>query len=405
MSGDLDGPRPEQIQARVRRFAVLRAAQRALRDVAPPGELDSSLALGRRLLTRLRGLSGEGQAADVLDAQDALRGVDELLVRLAERIRDVLKETPTRALCNSLAPIADSEPGTIRALGAVVLETDLDSDATLSLVEFLVTALACEGPAGERVVARSPLEAMPELADVDAAHAHESHPEIDEAQQILGRAIGRIETADVGATRDRIRDYKRRLGLRILHPDVMAVAVAYNNAMGNRLARLVEEHRSLDAFAETLLGREGGDAELHRLAASAKVVLPLGRTAAARSRLFWHSLATVSLSVGLLVLALFLWPRSEVERLPTHSALDISPHLTAGVVSPDDGVQRFVGTVGDSWRGLDGPERQREVARIAARLSARGVESVTLVDANRRIQARHEGEALLFLRDPGGAAP
>jgi hypothetical protein len=397
---DLQAPGPAEIQARVRRFAVLRAAQRALRDVAPPGELDSSLALGRRLLSRLRGLSGEGQAADILDAEEALRGVDDLLTRLAERIRDVLKETPTRALCNSLAPIADSEPGTIRALGAVVLETDLDSDTTLSLVEFLVTALACTGAAGERKVVRTPLDAMPELADVDAPQAHEADPEIDEAEQILGRAIRRIDTADVGATRDRIRDYKRRLGLRILHPTVMAAAVAYNNAMGNRLARLIEEHRSLDAFAETLLGPDDGDAELHQIAASGHVVLPTGAAAATKSRLFWHSLATVGLSVGLLVLALFLWPRSDIERLPTNSAVDISQHLAAGYVSPDDGAQRFVGTVGASWQALDGPERQRVVARIAARLAARGVESVTLVDGDRQLQARHEGETLLWLRDP-----
>ena len=69
-------------------------------------------------------------------------------------------------------------------------------------------------------------------------------------------------------------------------------------------------------------------------------------------------------------------------------------------MSGDDGTPRFVGTVGASWSGLALPERRREVARIAARLEGEGVRSVTLMDAQRAIQARHEDDSLLWVTPP-----
>jgi hypothetical protein len=268
------------------------------------------------------------------------------------------------------------------------------------LLEYIVTALACEGPPGERKVVRGPLEALPELADVDLAEAHDADPAIDEAEQIFGRAVRRIDEVDLGATRDRIRDYKRRLGARILHPTVMAAAIAYNVAMGNRLAQIIEGHRALDAFADTLLGPASADEEGAGRAAIRAAALVAPRRKRRLSRLFWQVLANVGLTLLLLTLAVSLWPRSPVNVL---EAADLSPHLIAGYVSENDGNQHFVGTVGDSWEGLDLPERRRVVARIAARLEGRGVGSVVLVDPKRRIQARHEADALLWVTPPGGS--
>ncbi|MBW2289735.1 MAG: hypothetical protein JRG90_18195 [Deltaproteobacteria bacterium] len=391
------------VQARVRRFAVLRAAQRSLNEVAPFQHLSGGLDLGRRLLRKLRTISGETTGSEVIDPAEALRAADALLADLADRIHDALKATPTRALCNAVAPLAKQEPGTVRSLAAVVLEGDLESEPPLRLLEYIVTALACEGPPGDRKVVREPLDALPELADIDLAEAHESDPSIDEAEQIFGRAVLRLdEDVDLGATRDRIRDYKRRLGARILHPTVMAAAVAYNAAMGNRLAQLIEGHRALDAFADTLLGPASADEEGTGRAAIRAAASAAPRRTRRFSRLFWQVLANVGLTVLLLTLAVSLWPRSSVDMLEAASAADLSPHLIAGYMSGNDGIQHFVGTVGDSWESLDLPERRRVVARIAARLEERGVGSVVLMDPGRRIQARHEAEVLLWVTAPNG---
>jgi hypothetical protein len=392
-----------EVQARVRRFALLRAAQRSLIEVAPPQQLGGALDLGRRLFRLLRSISGENAGSEVIDFAETLRGADALLAELAGRIHDALKATPTRALCNALAPLATREPGTVRSLAAVILEGDLEADPPLRLLEYIVTALACEGPPGERKVVREPLDALPSLADVELPAAHDADPAIDEAEQIFGRAVLRIDESDPGATRDRIRDYKRRLGARILHPTAMAAAVAYNAAMGNRLERLIKGHRALDAFADTLLGPITADEAGATLAAIRAAAPAAPGRIRRRSRLFWQALATVSLSVMLLTLSLVLWPRSSVEVLDTALVSDLSPHLVAGFVGGNDGTQRLVATVGSSWESLDLPERQRVVARIAARLESRGVSSVILMGPGRRTQARHEGDVLVFVAAPNGS--
>ena len=392
---------PAGVQSRVRRLAMLRAAQRALSEVADPREAAEALEVGAKLLRRLQALSGRTGRAEIVDRGEALRGVDELLRRLTRQLREVLLEADVPSLCASLAPLAREESGAIRALAAVALDGDLDSPRLLDLLELLVALLCCQGAPGARRQARAPLEALPELAAVSAPEAYEAHPQIAEAQQIFGRAVVRLLRDDIGATRDRVRRYKLRLGARRLHPEVLAAVVAYDVAMANRLAELCEDDDSLDALAETVLGAESVDPE--GAAAPAPRVrvppLPAGREGV-RTRLFWHALATVGLSLGLLVLAVLLWQRPSVQVIASESAGSISPHLAAGYLASDDGHLHFVGTVSDSWDALPLAERRLEVARIAARLESDGVRSLTLVNARQAIQARHEGDTLLWVTLP-----
>jgi len=391
----------ERTQSRVRRFAALRAAQRALEDVVEPEDLFPALEIGRIVLRRLRGLSGDEGQAGILNPAEALAGVDALLEKLAQCLRDALGSATIPALCASLAPLARQESGALRALAAVVLGGDLDSPRTLDVTELLVALLCCGGPPGAREITRTPIQALPELGQLPRSEIYEAHPDIAEAEQIFGRGVVRLGKDDLGATRDRIRSYKRRLGVRLLNPDVLAAAVAYDVTMGNRLAEVSGDHDSLDAIAETVFGADAVDPEAVA-AARARKRLPIIaiQPQLERSRLFWQSIATVALSLGLLVLAVLLWQRPTVDVLPPASATDISTHLVAGYVSGDDGTQRFVGTVGPSWGRLPLSERRRVVARIAARLEGEGVRSVTLIDSARSIQARHEGESLLWVTPP-----
>lgn len=393
----------ERTQHRVRRFAALRAAQRALEDVVEPEDLYPALEMGRVVLRRLRGLTGEEGQAEIVNPAEALAGVDALLEKLSACLREALLSAPLPALCASLAPLAREESGALRALAAVVLGGDLDAERTLDIVELLTVLLCCVGPAGRREIGRSPLEALPELGRLERAEVHEAHPEIDEAQQIFGRGVMRLARDDLGATRDRIRAFKRRLGVRLLHPEVLAAAVAYDVSMGNVLAEKSGDHDSLDAIAETVFGADAVDPEaVAAIRARKRLPVLSAKPELERSRLFWQSIGTAALSIGLLVLAVLLWQRPSVDVLPRASASDISSHLVSGYVSGDDGTPRFVGTVGPSWGGLPLPERRRVVTRIAARLDADGVRSVTLMDAGRAIQARHEDDSLLWVTPPGG---
>lgn len=390
-----------EIQARVRRLATLRAALRALDEVADPGEFQASQELGRKLLWRLQALSGGHARADVLDRAQALRGVDHQLERLTGRIRELLSGASIPSLCASLAPLAREESGAIRALAAVALDPAPDSPRILDVIEFLVALLCCGGPPGERVVARRPLQALPELTTLNLPEVFQAHPDIDEAEQIFGRGVVRLDRDDLAASRERIQSYRRRLGVRRLNPDVMAAAVAYDLAMANRLAALCGDHDSLDALAETIFGADAADPEAAALALQSRRAVPLPPPRQAmRSRLFWHALATVGLSICLLVLAVMLWQRPTVDVIEATSANAISPHLVAGYLSHDDGTAHFVGTVDQSWDALSLPERRRVVARIAARLEGDGVTSLTLVNAHHAIQARQERDVLLWVTAP-----
>ena len=384
---------------RVRRLAALRAAQRALIEVAEPGELREALTLGRKLLLRLRALSGSHARAESLDRKETLEGVDKLLGGLSGWICQVLVTAKIPVLCASLAPLAAEESGAIRALAAVTLEAEPESERILDVLEFLVALLSCEAPLGPWVVARSPLEVLPELANVSNPAAYEAHPDIDEAGQIFGRGVVRLEQDDLGATRDRMIHYKRRLGVRRLHVEVMAAAVAYDAAMANRLAEIRGDD-FFDALAETVFGGDALNPEAAKQPSLRRHVVLPPAAQAKRSRLFWQSLATVGLSIGLLVLALLLWQRPSVEVIAEDLVGAISSHLIAGYLSADDGTPHFVGILGDSWNPLPLPERRRVVARIAALLESDGVKNLTLVNSRRAFQARHDGDTLLWVTAP-----
>jgi hypothetical protein len=394
----------EEIQRRVRRFAVLRAAQRALREVTPPDAFAQAESEGRRLLDRLRAITGSDPAsAEVVDPRQALAAVDGRLETLAEGIRSRLEEVPVRTLCSALDRMVGPEAGALRALAAIAIEGDVGNPGHLARIELLVTLLCVEGPPDARRVVRTPTQALPELARIDQPESYESHPDIDEAEQILGRAIMRLDRDDAGAARDRILRYKQRLGVRLLHPTVLRASVAYNTEMSNRLGQLLDHEHALDAFADTLLGlqTDGTRAALVRAASLARAAEepPL------RSRLLWQTLATAALAIGLLFFAIWLWPRSSIQVLPANSASEISPYLDAGYVSDEDGQQRFVGTVGPPWRALGIEDRRRIVARMAAVLAGRGIGSLTLVDDARAMQARYEDDSLLWLSSPPIGVP
>lgn len=393
----------EEIQSRVRRFAVLRAAQRALREVTPVDTFSRAEQEGRRLLNRLRAITGsESSNSDVVEPRQALRGVDTRLEALGQDIRARLEEVPVRTLCSALDRMVGPESGALRALAATAIEGDIGDNRHLARIELLVTLLCVEGPPDARRVVRTPTEALPELARIHRAEIYESHPDIDEAEQILGRAIRRLDQDDAGAARDRILHYKQRLGVRLLHPTVLEASVAYNTEMSNRLSELLDHEDALDAFADTLLGLQTDGT---RAAIARATSLSRAPDEPPRSRLLWQTLATTALAIGLLLLAIWLWPRSSVHVLPAESANEISPYLDGGYVSEEDGLHRFVGTVGEPWHELELEDRRRIVARIAAVLAGRGVSSLTLVDEGRAMQARYENDSLLWLSSPPISLP
>ena len=260
-----------EVQSRSRRFASLRGAQRALGDALHPQELQRTVEQGRDVLAQLQELSqrvrgfenGEAPASpeEREAASQELARVDELLDEISARTRDIVDRVAISELRSALPALASQQPDTIRGLIEVTLEGDVENSKSLRLLEYLVTLLSVEERDMRRAVVCEPSDVAAPLRALAEERFAESDPTCVAAEQMFERAAAELlEAEDVGLVRDRIRRFKDELGSRILYPRVLAAAVAYNVAMWNRLADLIEGGRTLDRLAEELLAVEDEDA-------------------------------------------------------------------------------------------------------------------------------------------------
>jgi hypothetical protein len=251
-----------EIQKRSSRFASLRGAQRALVDLAHPAELEQMIEQGRKILLELQTLSirvteasaGARSPEQETAASAALEAVDRLLDDLSGRTHEILDQKPIAQLRTNLRERAEDQPDEIRGLIDVVLEGDVERDKNLRFLEFLVTLLSSEERDSGRAVVREPSEVAPQISAFAAGRFDTDDPECLAAEQSISNATQKLfGTEAIGSTRDHIREYKKELGLRILHPRVLSAAVRYNVAMSNRVTGLLEGSRTIDRLADDLL--------------------------------------------------------------------------------------------------------------------------------------------------------
>jgi hypothetical protein len=253
------GARAEDVQERSRRFASLRAAQRALADTLHPHELQRTVERGRAVLVSLQSLSLRIREAgnEPLPAMHELDAIDSDLDDISARIREILDRVTISELRASLPLLSSEQPETVRGLIDVVLEGDSENEKSLRLLEYLVTLLSCEERGRRRVVTRQPLDVAPSLRTISDRILDETDSAVVAAEKIFERASEALpEDEEFGVLRDRVRRYKQELGVRILQPRVLAAAVAYNVAMWNRLSDVIEGSQTLDRLAEDLLELE-----------------------------------------------------------------------------------------------------------------------------------------------------
>jgi hypothetical protein len=252
-----------EIQKRSSRFASLRGAQRALAELAHPAELEQMIEQGRKILIELQALSiratetsaGGASSAERETADTAaLERVDRLLDDLSARTHEVLDQKPIAQLRTNLRQRSAEHPDEIRGLIDVILEGDVERDKNLRFLEFLVTLLSSEERDTGRAVVREPSEIAPQIGAFAESRFAAEDPECTAAERAISEATKKLfEVQAIGPTRDHIRQYKKELGLRILHPRVLSAAVRYNVAMSNRVTGLLEGSRTIDRLADDLL--------------------------------------------------------------------------------------------------------------------------------------------------------
>jgi hypothetical protein len=244
------------------RFASLRAAQRALADLAHPAELEQTLEQGREILLELQSLSiraneaGSGPRSEGQAAADraAVQRVARLLDGLSARTGEILEQKPISQLRSHLRERSVENADELRGLIDVILEgSGFDSDRNLRQLEFLATLLSSEDCDTGRAVVREPSEVAPQIRAFSALRFDNQDPECMAAARAIADATEKLfEAEGIGDIRDNIRAYKRELGSRILHPSVLSAAVRYNVAMSNRVTGLVEGGRTVDRLADDL---------------------------------------------------------------------------------------------------------------------------------------------------------
>lgn len=273
-------PVVQALRQRTRRFAGLRAAQRALARTVHPSELEEANRRGQEILILLQGLHARVESSGgwgPVDPGEFARADGEL-EELSRHTREVLDGVAIAELRATAPQLVSDSPVEAQGLVDLLLEGPLDSDKSLRTLEFLITLLATEEHGGRRIRAREPSEVTPRLAECCRAWLEEGAD--PDAERAFLSAAGMLDSAeDIGVVRDRMRGYKEKLGRGLLHPRVLAGAIAYNVAMWNRVADLIAGGRAIDHLAGELLGgaEAGGPASTGAGVGEGPAARPAGR--------------------------------------------------------------------------------------------------------------------------------
>jgi hypothetical protein len=242
-----------EIRQRIQQFSLLRAAQRALSRCMHPSALDPVREHSRQLLIQLQALADAG-ADEAERHAEALAGIDRLLAHQMGLMLEIVADLEFEQLRAAGPRLCSEHPDDVRALIDVMLKYDIRHNKPLRLLEFLITMLSTEESNGRRRIVQEPGQLTPGLRELAAQRVSESGPAPAAAEATLGNAVGGlIGGDDTAGMRDEMRRYKRELGSDILHPRVLARAVAYNVAMWNRVAARIDGTQAIDQLADDLL--------------------------------------------------------------------------------------------------------------------------------------------------------
>ncbi len=261
MSETEASPTEQKVIERVRRYAQLRAAQRA---VSPALRFRDFLATGapvqkiaQQLRDQLEEAREQAQAVAEGESREAvynekwdderLAVIDEFLNRYALKLHETVDRTPLAQFRATLPATAALHRDETVALLEVCLERSKVALRRMDTIDYLVTLLACDIDNGMRRVVRDPTQLCPQLATL----CEETPKQLDDDGERLAEQFRRAtqQLADleqVASVVDRVRTIKQALGRRFFLPVVLDSVVRYNVAITNQLQELIERDRELD---------------------------------------------------------------------------------------------------------------------------------------------------------------
>ena len=246
-------PQLETVAARVRRYAALRSAQRALYPIRSlPGRHPAEDKLGeirRRLqeipfLPQTRAEDADGAAQ--INRVAALRKIDDLLSRVAREFRSIAAAVNIAELRAALPEVRASQPREVAALLDLCLEDEEAASGLISLIDYLATLLATEVRDGERVLVADPVSVTPLLFEVCERLRDYDPEEVRAHLEAFDTAIVELNQSDeLDPVMEEARELKARLGRLIFVPPLFRKIVEYNTVAANRLQDELEAERTL----------------------------------------------------------------------------------------------------------------------------------------------------------------
>jgi hypothetical protein len=241
-----------ELRKRAARFASLQAAHRALARSVNPSELTPVRDQSRELLIALQDLSAR-VADEGAGAEEAIAAIDTALDEQTQRTLAILTKIEMSQLRASIPLLVAQNPEEVEGLLDVLLAGDLANGKMMRTLEYLITMLAAEERGGRRVIAREPCQVTRGLRTIGAELSASADEKVLMAERILEDAATQVlQEEEMGEIRDRVRRYKEELGRDLLHPRVLAAAVAYNIAMWNHVAAEIDSSRAIEQLAEEL---------------------------------------------------------------------------------------------------------------------------------------------------------
>ncbi len=250
-----------EVLERVRSFAALRGAQRALEPSAcAPGALPAP-ERWREIRERLGALSkclargGEPAPGDP-ELRPELAEIDLRLAELKQELLAALEGIPLSQLRATLPTTFLDYSDEVIALLDLCVGTESGRAGRDRITEYLVTMIASEQCAGVRRMVRDPVQVSPALTLYSNALGDALDPDTDPVQvaQTFDDAAQRLQEAtNVSPVLAEIRELKQGLGESVFSPSILRAVVGYNLAVWNRHEDLLDQTRTDDWIADSEL--------------------------------------------------------------------------------------------------------------------------------------------------------
>lgn len=235
-----------EIERRVRGYAQLRAAERA---ILSGGRFRDCLTVSDRardVLAQLR--SGlEHLSVDSPELESDLAAVDETLRSYSHLLLEILEHTSIASFRATLPATVVIGRDDVIGLLDLCLQSQETALGNRDLIAYLVTLLSTRTENGLQTVVGDPATVTRRLRSLCVAVENQlSGPGHEIEAKIRSVTESILDLADLDSAVCRVRSIKKDIGFRFFLPPILRALVEYNVTISNRLQALLDQDRTMD---------------------------------------------------------------------------------------------------------------------------------------------------------------